>query len=307
MGSMRRLVVSLAAIFLALAVGAALGAVVRQGGPGGGDDLAQRNDALAAANGQLERQVGAADDFIARSAGRILNGTLADHTVLVFTTPDADGGDVDAVTAALTTAGAKVTGRVALTDAFVDASQGDRLRTAVTNMIPAGAQLQTEAVDQGSLAGDLLGLAFLTDPADGADRATAQERGLIVDTLRNGGFLAAGDFAPAQLAVVVTGSGGRADHNGQGSITAHFAGALRGRGAGLVLAGRAGSSDGSGPIAEVRRENRLDATVSTVDNVDRETGRVTTALGLAEQLGGKTGHYGTGPEATSLSVTASPG
>ena len=48
---MRRLVVSLAAIFLALAVGAALGAVVRQGGPGGGDDLAQRNDALAATDG----------------------------------------------------------------------------------------------------------------------------------------------------------------------------------------------------------------------------------------------------------------
>jgi hypothetical protein len=303
---MRRLVVSLTAIFLALAVGAALGAVVRHGGSGGGDDLARRNDALAAANGQLERQVGAADDFIARSAGRILNGTLADRTVLVFTTPDA-GGDVDAVTAALTTAGATITGRVALTDAFVDASQGDRLRTAVTNMIPAGAQLQTEAVDQGSLAGDLLGLAFLTDPANGADRATAQERGLIADTLRNGGFLGAGDFAPAQLAVVVTGAGARADHNGQGSITAHFAGALRGRGAGLVLAGRAGSSDGSGPIAEVRRDNRLDATVSTVDNVDRETGRVTTALGLAEQLGGKTGHYGTGPEATSLSVTASPG
>ncbi|WP_373995268.1 copper transporter [Nocardia africana] len=34
MGSMRRLVVSLTAIFLALAVGAALGAVVRHGGPG---------------------------------------------------------------------------------------------------------------------------------------------------------------------------------------------------------------------------------------------------------------------------------
>ncbi|WP_255660203.1 copper transporter [Nocardia spumae] len=303
---MRRLLVSLIAIFLALVVGAVVGAVVRNGGSGGAD-LSRRNDALSAANGRLERQVGAADDFVARSAGRILGGTLADRTVLVFTTPDADAADVDAVTAALTTAGAKVTGRIALTDAFVDAAQGDRLRTAVTNMIPAGAQLQTDAMDQGSLAGDLLGLAFLTDPGDGAERATGQERGLIADTLHGGGFLAAGEFAPAQSAIVVTGAGARADHNGQGSIIARFAGALRGRGAGVVLAGRPGSSAAAGPIAQVRSDNRLDATVSTVDNVDRETGRVTTVLGLGEQLGGKTGHYGSGPDATSLSVAALPG
>ncbi len=306
MGSFRRLVVSLLAIFLALVVGAVVGAVVRAGGSDG-PDLSQRNEALTTANSRLERQVGAADDFIARSSGRILGGTLADRTVLVFTTPDADGGDVDAVTAALTTAGAKVTGRVALTDAFVDAAQGDRLRTTVTNMIPAGAQLQTDAVDQGSLAGDLLGLSLLTDPADNAERATGQERGLIVDTLRGGGFLGTGDLAPAQLAVVVTGDGARADQNGQGSIIAHFAGALRGRGAGVVLAGRSGASTGSGPIAQVHGDNRLDTTVTTVDNVDRRIGRVTTALGLAEQLGGKAGRYGDGPDATSLSVAGLPG
>lgn len=304
--SLRRLVVSLLAIFVALVVGAAVGAVVRHTGSNG-PDLSRRNDALSAANGRLERQVGAADDFISRSAGRILGGTLADRTVLIVTTPDADGADVDAVAAALTTAGATVTGRVALTDAFVDATQGDRLRTAVTNMIPAGAQLQTEAVDQGSLAGDLLGLSLLTDPTNNAERATAQERGLIVDTLRGGGFLATGDLAPAQLTVVVTGAGARADHNGQGSIIAHFAGALRGRGAAVVLAGRAGSAAGAGAIAQVRADNRLDATLTTVDNVDREIGRVTTALGLSEQLGGKAGHYGNGPEATSLSVAGLPG
>ncbi|AHH17388.1 hypothetical protein DUF 3186 [Nocardia nova SH22a] len=306
MGSLRRLVVSLLGISLALVVGAAVGAVARHSGSHG-PDLARRNDALTAANDRLERQVGAADDFIARSAGRILGGTLAGRTVLVFTTPDADGADADAVTAALTTAGATVTGRVALTDAFTDAAQGDRLRTAVTNMIPAGAQLQTDAVDQGSLAGDLLGLSLLTDPADNAERATAQERGLIVDTLRGGGFLGTGELAPAQSAVVVTGDGARADHNGQGSIIAHFAAALRGRGAGVVLAGRAGAAAGSGPIAQVRADPRLDTTVTTVDNADREIGRVTTALGLSEQLGGKTGHYGSGPDATSLSVAGLPG
>lgn len=303
---MRRLLISLAAVFLALIVGAVLGAVVRQGNSDR-DDLARRNDALAAANQQLEHRADAAEDFIDRSSDRLLTGTLTDRTVLIFTTPDANVADADAVTAALTTAGATVTGRVALTDAFVDASQGDRLRTAVTNMIPAGAQLQTESVDQGSLAGDLLGLALLNDPASGAERATGQERGLILGTLRDGGFLATGDLAPAQLAVVVTGAGARAGHDGRGSIVAHFAGALRERGAGVVLAGRPGSSRAPGPIAQVRADRRLEAAVTTVDDVNRESGRVTTVLGLAEQLDGKTGHYGAGPDVGAAPAGALPG
>ena len=303
---MRRLLISLAAVFLALIVGAVLGAVVRQGNSDR-DDLARRNDALAAANQQLEHRADAAEQFIDHSSDRLLHGTLADRKVLVFTTPDADVADADAVSAALTTAGASVTGRVALTDAFVDATQGDRLRTAVTNMIPAGAQLQTDSVDQGSLAGDLLGLALLNDPGSGAERATGQERGLILATLRDGGFLATGELAPAQLAVVVTGSGAQAGHDGQGSIIAHFAGALRERGAGVVLAGQPGSSRGPGPIAQVRADRRLDAAVTTVDDVDRGSGRVSTVLGLAEQLDGKTGHYGTGADVSATPAGALPG
>ncbi|MBF6175865.1 copper transporter [Nocardia blacklockiae] len=305
MFSIRRYAVPIAAILLALAVGVLLGAQSR-GGPLRTDSAAARADELAAANDALNAQVRAADAFVARSAGRLLGGTLTDRTVLVFTTPDADGGDVEAVTKSLTTAGAVVSGTVALTDAFVDSGQGDRLRTAVTNMIPAGAQLPTGAVDQGSLAGDLLGVALLTDPANGQPRATDQERGLILDTLRGGGFLTADTVHPAQLAVVVTGDGARADENNRGSIAARFAGGLKGRGAGVVLAGRPGAAAGSGPIAVVREDARLGGAVSTVDNVDREIGRVTTALALGEQLGGVSGRYGTGDRAGSLTVTASP-
>ncbi|MBF6332511.1 copper transporter [Nocardia transvalensis] len=308
--SLRQHAISIAAIFLALAIGLVLGSHALNGtGHGGGwfnHGDRQRTEALTAQNGHLTDELNAADGFIARSAGRILGGTLANRSVLVFTTPDADTGDVDAVTKALTTAGAAVTGKIALTDAFADSGQGDRLRTAITNMIPAGAQLQTGAVDQGSLAGDLLGVAFLTDPAGGQPRATDQERGLILDTLRGGGFLTFGDVQPAQLTVVVTGNGAKAEDNNRGSIIGRFAGGLRGRGAGVVLAGRAGSADGAGPIAVVRADSQLSGSVTTVDNVDREIGRITTALGLAEQLGGGAGRYGTGSRASSLTVVALP-
>jgi hypothetical protein len=306
--SLRQHAISIASIFLALAIGVVLGShsgVLNSLHPGRAD-LQPRVDAMTAQNARLAGQLNAADGFIAGAQGRLLGGTLANRSVLVFTTPDADIDDVDAVTKALTTAGAMVAGRVALSDPFVDSAQGDRLRTAVTNMIPAGAQLQTGAVDQGSLAGDLLGLALLTDPATGQQRATDQERGLILNTLRSGGFLTFDDLQPAQLAVVVTGDGARSGENNQGSIIARFAGALRGRSAGTVLAGRAGAANGAGPIAAVRSDAKLAGAVTTVDDVDHEIGRVTTALGLSEQLKGVAGRYGTGASANSLTVAAMP-
>ncbi|WP_280362441.1 copper transporter [Nocardia wallacei] len=303
--SLRRHAVPIAAVLLAVAVGVVLGAQLR-GGPLQTDRSDRRAGALAAENGELTDRLRAADAFIARSAGRLLAGTLTDRTVLVFTTPDADAADAEAVTKSLTTAGAVVGGKVALTDAFVDSGQGDRLRTALTNMIPAGAQLPTGAVDQGSLAGDLLGVALLTDPGSGQPRATDQERGLILDTLQGGGFLTADTVHPAQLAVVVTGDGARAEENNRGSIVGRFAGGLKGRAAGVVLAGRSGAAAGSGPIAVVRGNSQLGAAVTTVDNVDYEIGRVTTALALGEQLNGVIGRYGTGDRASSLTVSAAP-
>ncbi|MGW4246144.1 copper transporter, partial [Nocardia sp. NPDC004722] len=162
-----------------------------------------------------------------------------------------------------------------------------------------------DAVDQGSLAGDLLGQVLLADPANGQPRGTAQERGLALETLRGGGFLTFGDVQPAQLAVVVTGDGARAEENNRGTIIARFAGGLRSHSAGVVLAGRYGAAEGPGAIAVARSEGGL-ATVTTVDNVDREIGRITTVLGLTEQLNGGTGRYGTGAKATSLTLAALP-
>ncbi|QIS03087.1 channel-forming protein [Nocardia brasiliensis] len=311
--SLRQHAVSIVAIFLALAVGVVLGsqtlaADLLSGLRADKSDLRQQLDTASEHNRQLTDQLNAADRFIAGSAGRILGGTLADRSVVVFTTPDADPGDIEGVTKSLETAGAAITGRIALTDAFTDATEGDRMRTTVTNVIPAGAQLRTGAVDQGSMAGDLLGLVLLLDPANGQTRGTAQELGLVLETLRGGGFLAYGDtpVQPAQLAVVITGNGAKSAENSQGANIARFTGALRGRGAGVVLAGRAGAAENPGPIAAVRTDGALATSVTTVDNLDREIGRVTTVLALTEQLNGGAGRYGTGDKATSLTLAAAP-
>lgn len=236
-------------------------------------------------------------------------GALADRTVVLVTTPDADPADVEGVQRTIADAGGSVTGRVGLTEAFVSAASGDDLRTRLTNVVPAGAQLRTGSVDQGSLAGDLLGTVLLLNAQTAQPQSTPEELGLALDTLRGGGFITYDDgaVAPAQLAVVVSGQAADSGEDGnRGAIVARFAGALDGRGAGTVLAGRAGSAEGSGPIAVVRSDSALAAGTSTVDDVDRTSGRITVALALGEQLAGGTGRYGTGPAATAVTVGATP-
>ncbi|MEV0761740.1 copper transporter [Nocardia sp. NPDC050435] len=311
--SVRQHLISIVGIFLALAIGVVLGsqtlaADMLTGLRSDKTELRQQVDQLSERNRRQAEELEAADRFVAGSAGQILKGALADRTVTVFTTPDADPADVEALTRDLDTAGAAITGRIALTEAFLDASEGDRMRTSLTNVIPAGAQLRTGSVDQASLAGDLLGLVLLLDPANPQPRSTPEELALVLETLRGGGFLAYGDTParPAQLALVITGNGARAGENNQGDNIARFAGALRARSSGTVLAGRTGAAEGPGPIAKLRADSVLATTVTTVDHLDRAIGRLTTVLGLSEQLNGGSGRYGTGAQATSLTFAAPP-
>ncbi|WP_068278344.1 copper transporter [Aldersonia kunmingensis] len=308
--SLRQHAISIAAIFFALALGVVLGSQtiasdLLSGLRDDRADLQHEVDGLQAENTQLQLQAGAADGFDAAVSGRILANSLADRTVVVFTTPDANPADVDAVTRNIEAAGAKVTGRVGLTDAFIDVASGDRLRTTISNVIPAGVQLRTAAVDQGSLAGDLLGSVLLLDAATAQPQSSPQDTALALETLRGGGFVTYDDARPGQLALVVTGGNSGNDGN-RGSIVSRFAAALDGRGAGAALAGLPASAEGSGPIAVSRADTALAGTASTIDNINTEAGRITVALALAEQLNGGVGRYGTGPNSTAVTVGAIP-
>lgn len=309
--SMRHHAVSLVAVFLALAVGIVLGSGVLADSVVTGlrDDKADLRHEVQEAEdhgSRLEAQLLAADGFDAAVGPRIVRDELQERTVLLVTTPDAAPEDVDALARTVDDAGGRVTARIALTDSFVDAAGADQLRTTVTNVVPAGVELQTGAVDPGSLAGDLLGAVLLVDPATGQPRSSPEERTLALTTLRSGGFVTYEDdqVEPAQAALVVTGvhAGGEEHGGNRGSLIARFAGVVDSRGAGAVLAGRPGAAEGNGPIAVVRADAALAAGLSTVDNLDRESGRLTTILALREQLDGGTGRYGTGPSATAVTV-----
>ncbi|WP_137724104.1 copper transporter [Prescottella subtropica] len=309
--SLRQHAISIAAIFLALAIGVVLGSGLLSNGMLSGlrDDksrLQTEIEDLHESNNRFTEQLIAADGFDATVADRIVRDTLAQRPVVVFTTPDTDPGDLEGLTRAVGQAGGSVSGRVSLTESFVDAANSDQLRTLVTNVVPAGTQLRTGAVDQGSLTGDLLGSVLLLNPQTAQPQTTPAERMLALDTLRGGGFVEFdGDVQPGQLAVVLTGAGNPDNTGGnRGAIVARFAGALDGRGAGTVLAGPTASAEGNGPIAVARADAALAAVLSTVDDVDRESGRITTVLALQEQLAGGSGRYGTGPGAAAVTVGA---
>ncbi|MCX2964360.1 copper transporter [Gordonia sp. NPDC062954] len=306
--SLRQHAISLAAVFLALALGLFLGSGFV------GDRVNSLTGAsrdrigdLEAERDHLNEQLNAANSFDAAVAPRLISGALADQSVLVVTAPNAADTDVDAVKEALSTAGARFAGQIALTDELVTDQNAEQLRTIVDQTIPAGTTLRAELTDSGGRVGDLLG-ALLLHP-EGRTAADAADIRLGLQALREGGFIAAADrtMSGADLVVVVTGDALGDDAGAQGQLVARTAAAMAARGQGGVLVGRAGSAEGGSPIAVVRSDPALGNAVSTVDNVDQQTGLITAVLALAQESDGQTGAYGTGAGARAITVGAAPG
>jgi outer membrane murein-binding lipoprotein Lpp len=296
--SLRYHVVSIAAVFLALAVGVVLGSTtlsrsLLSGLSNENEDLAaQVNDLEADKNAQAAR-LHDADSFAASVGPMAVQGQLARRTVVLVTTADASPDDRDALKALIAGAGGTVTGEVQLTEAFNDPRRADQLKDIVVRLLPAGVQLPT-ASDPGTLAGGLLGPLLLISKADNKPQASAEETAAALSGLTEGGFIRAGHgIQPAQLAVVLTGGAARGDGAGDRAATiARFATQVDRSGAGAVLAGDAGSADGTGAVGVVRADTAATSILSTVDNVHTPAGRVVTVLALREQLEGRAGRYG---------------
>ncbi|MCB1292117.1 MAG: copper transporter, partial [Mycobacterium sp.] len=302
MKSRRRRVITLAAVIVALAVGFVLGARLNSGPMlsvlrNDKGDLQQRVDALVQENRALGERLSAADDFDAAMSERMVRGALADKSVVIFRAPDAQGADVDGVVRLIGQAGGSVTGTVELTSEFINGNSGEKLRSVVNSpIVPPGTQLNTDLVDEGAQAGDLLGIALLINRDAAAEPVDDAARDTVLASLRDTGFLTYGELpGAANAAVVVTGGALAQDAGNQGATVARFAAGLAPHGAGTVLAGRAGSAAGVSAVALVRAEPNMSALVSTVDDVDAESGQITTVLALQSMIGGgPPGQYGVG-------------
>ena len=168
-------------------------------------------------------------------------------------------------------------------------------------------QLSTKLVDQGSQAGDLLGIALLinANPAVPPSRDDAQ-RDTVLAALRDTGFIT---YSPPTTSARRTPRWSSpaarcpSDAGNQGVTVARFAAALAPHGSGTLLAGRDGSATGAAAVAVTRADASMTSAISTVDDVDAASGRITAVLGLHDLInGGHAGQYGTGHGATSVTV-----
>ena len=296
--SLRYHVLSIAAVFLALAVGVVLGSTTLSRSLLSGlnnenaELVSQVNDLQNQKNAQSAR-LADADSFAASVGPMAVQGQLAQRTVVLVTTADASPADRDALKTLITNAGGSVTGELQLTETFNDPRKADQLKDIVVRLLPAGVQLPT-ASDPGTLAGGLLGPLLLISKANNKPQASPDETAAALSGLTEGGFVKATQgIQPAQLAVVLTGGAAKGDGAGDKAATvARFATQLDRSGAGTVLAGGAGSADGTGAIGVVRADTAATSILSTVDNVGTPAGRVVTILALHEQLDGAAGRYG---------------
>ena len=310
--SLRQHALSLAAVFLALAVGVVLGSGFLS------DTLLsslrdEKRDLYSQINGLndqknvLNEKLAAANNFDNQLVGRIVHDALGGKSVVVFRTPDAKDDDVATVAKFIGQAGGTVTATVSLTQEFVDANSAEKLRTVVnSSILPAGQQLSTKLVDQGSQAGDLLGIAMLINANPAVPPIDDPQRETVLAALRDTGFITyqAGDHMPAaNAALVITGGSLPQDAGNQGVSVARFSAALAPHGSGTLLAGHDGSATGGAAVAVTRADPGMSSAISTVDDIDTAPGRITAVLGLHDLInGGHVGQYGTGHGATSITV-----
>jgi Copper transport outer membrane protein, MctB len=173
-----------------------------------------------------------------------------------------------------------------------------------SSILPAGSQLSTVSADQGSQAGDLLGIVLQLNKDPAAAQVSDEQRDTALTALHDTGFVDyTGRVGPANTALVVTGGGLGDDAGNKGSTVARFAAALAPRGSGTVLAGRDGSASGTASVAVTRADTGMASAVSTVDDVNTQSGRLTAVLALADLIsGGRPGQYGIGQGASSVTT-----
>jgi hypothetical protein len=294
--SFRFQVVALTAVFGAVAGGLLLGTAAA--GRSASDAAMREQAAMTAQDNQQLRErlehlgddVAARERFAEQLAPVVLAGRLASAKVLILAT-DAGQDNVEPVARMLGLAGATVTGRIVLRDQFLDPGQTDALLDLATTALPptvaGGLPVSADGVSASAalLAAVLLNPSAAVTPAD-------QHAVLVAYASRN--YLTGADSVTAPSDVVVLMTGPPDTGPAAGLRNAALLSVVdRFDQAGHVVVA-APTDTGSGNVVAQLRAGAHRSTVSTVDNVGTPQGRLVTAWAVAEQLAGRSGHFGVG-------------
>ena len=299
--------VSIVAVFLALAIGIVLGSTELQGTTldslrALNDSLKSQLNAYGAERDSYAAQAGASDTFLRTAEPKLLKAMLAGDRVVIVTEPGASSGVIDGVRQAAGLAGATVSGTVALQPKFSDLSGTTQASLNALNAQLAttdGTQLAvpTSAATQNQQnAAQLIATAIL-DKNAAEPALTIPQAQFLLQAYAQAGFLTTSGvpWDPATLAVIVTPQTAPADGAGDPvnqvliPVAQEFA---QGSAATLVAGSTAGSAPAASAIS-VLRGSGVSSQVSTVDNADTTLGQISVVWALATQVsGGKPGSYG---------------
>jgi hypothetical protein len=293
--SVRQHVTSLVAVFLALAVGIALGGGLL-GDSGDARDEGAPSSGAPSPSGSTSvggHDAGAyADAFAGAGAARLYASGLDGHATAILAMPGADASQIKALQAQIGTAGGSVTGTYELGADLVDPAQRDTVESVGSDL---ATQLADPRIDPAATSYDRMGiliaLAVATsqpssvraDPAAVTIRAALADAKLLTSPadVRN---------APLVLLVLPPAREGAGDSLAARTMLSGLVNGLASNVAGLVVVGDT-DSGADGELAAVRG-GEVVGPVSTVDGVDTTIGQVTAVLAMSAVFAGTFGAYG---------------
>jgi Copper transport outer membrane protein, MctB len=304
--------VSIIAVFLALAVGLAVGSTALSGKAEEALTAAQHraiaeNNKLYKDDKLLQSEVAADEALATANSKTILDGLLANERVVLIAAPGADGAVLSGVTTALKQADATVTGEVQLTTAFTTTSgQTEDALSALAHSLAAQAGLALAQDPANNVAGQQAAAQVLADSlvSSSGTETSSSSQNILAEFSEDGFIVVSGTPAaqPAQLAVLVTPNG--PPPQSSSPVLVSFAQELKAAGATVM----AGAVDSIGAGSAISAEDTSGPAVSTVDNADTENGQILVVQALKAALEGRAAKpYGAEPgAAVSPAPTAAP-
>ncbi len=307
--------VSIIAIFMALALGIVVGTTqlndqVLDNLKSSISSLTSDKRNLETTTRSLQAEVGDADDFIGSVAGDLVAGDLRGESILLVTAPGAPTELAGEIRPLLERAGATVIGRLQVKPALLDPAKGRGVDDLVTALRPTALELPAgEPIDRAAV---VLAAALVRDRAAvGISEAAAEEilggfRGEdLIDLDREQGAA-----RRATLTVLIV--PGIGDQPPTDTDTARSRGLLSlvkafdARSQGAVIAGPLEATRKGAAVEALRSDGALSEEVSSVDTADRPLGQVLIVKALAEQLQGLARRYGGGSGAQATVPTPAP-
>ena len=299
--------VSIVSIFLALAVGIALGAGPLKSQIGDTftseltslrADKAALKDQLDTANANAEKR----DAFTTATNRVLLAGRLSGVETVVVVLPGADNNLVESTSQSLTAAGAQVSGTVRVQNQWTRTDDA-RDRTALVAAHAKELGLQDTSATLESV------LAVALQPAAQSPSVPEEAARSALKAVADKGYV---KLEPAQMpsaqAVVVVAAPQNASSvdasTAAATTLAKLAAALDKAGRGTVVVSDVGVQATTGKqtsvVSVLRGTDSLDAGVTTIDDGSIPMGQASVVLGIIEQMSGGSGRYGLGPDAKAV-------